>query len=214
MEIDPIQKYRVLDPTESYSFSNFFEFPYEAEDILADLDCSLERTELNLPATAVPIEQLDFLRNYIQETLRLTTPIAEISRREFLITPVIRQLCLLTNAKVSSEYAIRVNQWLKGSFDYFVRTQTALVVIEAKQSDLTHGFVQLAAELIALDAKTDSIVPVLGGAVTSGDLWKFGTFHRQDRKVFEDRNLYQMPRDLETILQMLVALAQGHYGEV
>lgn len=105
----------------------------KAEDILADLDCSLERTELILPTIAVPSEQLDFLRNYIQENLRLTTPI---------------------------------------------------------------------------------IAPVLSGAVTSGDLWKFGTFHHQDRKVFEDRNLYQVLRDLETIFQMLVALAQGYYREV
>ncbi len=89
-----------------------------------------------------------------------------------------------------------------------------MIVIETKQSDLTHGFVQLAAELIALDAKADSIAPVLVGAVTSGDLWKFGTFHRHDRKVIEDRNLYQVPRDLETIFQMLVALAQGQYGEI
>jgi hypothetical protein len=209
MEIDPTRKYRVLDPKESYSFAKFFEFPYEAEDILADLDCSLERVELELAVAPVPDEQINFLRNYILDNLELTTPVAEISRREFLIAPVVRQLSLYTQAKISGEYAIRVNQWLKGSLDYYVRTEIGLVIIEAKQSDLTHGFVQLAAELIALDFKTESSAPILSGVVTSGDLWKFGQFHRQTRKVVEDRNLYQVPRDLELIFKFLAAIAQG-----
>ncbi|MBD1843187.1 hypothetical protein H6F89_07170 [Cyanobacteria bacterium FACHB-63] len=60
--------------------------------------------------------------------------------------------------------------------DYYVRTTTGLVIIEAKQSDLVRGFVQLAAELIALDAKTESSARILSGVVTTGDLWKFGQF--------------------------------------
>jgi hypothetical protein len=209
MEIDPTRRYRVLDPKESYSFAKYFEFPYEAEDILADLDCTLERVELNLAIATVPKEQIEFLRTYLQDSLKLTTPVAEISRREFLIAPVVRQLGLYTQARISGEYTIRINQWLKGSLDYFVRTEAGLVIIEAKQSDLTHGFVQLAAELIALDIKTESSIPVLSGVVTSGDLWKFGEFHRQERKVVEDRNLYLLPRDLEQIFGFLVAIAQG-----
>ncbi len=209
MEIDPTRKYRVLDPKDSYSFAKYFEFSYEVEDILADLDCSFERVELDLAVASVPDEQINFLRNYIQDNLKLTTPIAEISRREFLIAPVVRQLSLYTQARISGEYTIRVNQWLKGSLDYFVRTEAGLIIIEAKQSDLTHGFVQLAAELIALDVKTESAAPILSGVVTSGDLWKFGEFHRKERKVLEDRNLYQVPRDLDQIFRMLVAIAQG-----
>lgn len=208
MQIDPNRNYRVLDASESYSFAEFFKFPYEAEDILADLDCTLERRELDLKKAEVPSDRLEFLQTYIEQNLALTTPVAEISRREFLIAPVVRELGLLTGARVSSEYAIRVNQWLKGSFDYYVRTTTGLVIIEAKQSDLVRGFVQLAAELIALDAKTESSATVLSGVVTTGDLWKFGQFDRQTRLIIEDRNLYQVPRDLEDVFRILVALAQ------
>ncbi|WP_430688104.1 hypothetical protein [Leptolyngbya sp. AN03gr2] len=62
MQIDSNRNYRVLDSSESYSFGEFEEFPYEAEDILADLDCSLERRELDLERAEVPIDRLEFLQ--------------------------------------------------------------------------------------------------------------------------------------------------------
>ncbi len=36
---------RVLDPKESYTFSKYFDLPYAPQDILADLGCTLERTD-------------------------------------------------------------------------------------------------------------------------------------------------------------------------
>jgi hypothetical protein len=35
------QKLKVLKADESYTFSKFFELPFEIEDVLADLDCSV-----------------------------------------------------------------------------------------------------------------------------------------------------------------------------
>jgi len=209
MHINPSRSYRVLNPRESYSFTEYFKFPFEAEDILADLGCTLERRELDLKRADVVAEVLTNLRQYISETLEITNPSSEISRREFLIAPVVREVCKQAGAKVSSEYAIRVNEWLKGSLDYYIRSKSGFIVIEAKQADLTHGFVQLAAELVALGLK--GIVPtnIIYGAVTSGDLWKFAEFHQQEQTVVEDRNVYQVPRDLDDVFKILVAIAVG-----
>ncbi len=206
MQIDVDRNYRVLDPKETYSFAEFFKFPFDAEDILADLDCTLERSTLDLPRADIPNEILASLREYIIQNLDITSPIAEISRREFLIAPIVREVCRYVGAKVSGEYTIRVNQWLRGTLDYYIRSQAGLVIIEAKQSDLAHGFVQLAAELIALDLKTEASTPVLQGAVTTGDIWRFGQFHRQERRVIEDRNFYQVPKDLEDVFRILAAI--------
>jgi hypothetical protein len=77
---------------------------------------------------------------------------------------------------IEIEYGIDVNQYLKGELDYYLRGVSQLLVVEAKQSDLTHGFVQLAAEMIALDQWTDLPMPILYGAVTTGESWVFGAF--------------------------------------
>ena len=206
MQIDQSRRYRVLNPRESYSFAEFFKFPFEAEDVLSDPDCTLERRKLTLAKAEVDIEVLNGLRNYLSETLEIANPVTEIARREFLIAPIVREVCRQTGARVSSEYAIRANEWLKGTLDYYIRSAAGFVVIKAKQSDLTHGFVQLAAELIALNIRVDSSTSILYGAVTSGDLWKFAEFHPQERKVIEDRNVYQVPRDLDDLLRILVAI--------
>jgi hypothetical protein len=44
-----------------------------------------------------------------------------------------------------------VNEFLRGNLDYYLQGAHNIVVIEAKQADLTKGFTQLAVELIALD---------------------------------------------------------------
>jgi hypothetical protein len=46
----------------------------------------------------------------------------------------------------------------------------------------------------------------LYGAVTTGDIWQFGSFHRQNRVVTQDLMLYRVPTDLEVLMQILVAI--------
>jgi hypothetical protein len=79
-------------------------------------------------------------------------------------------------------------------------------VVEAKQSDLTHGFVQLAAEMIALDQWTDLPMPILYGAVTTGESWVFGAFDRRARSVTEDLKIYRVPEDLEQLVSILAGI--------
>ena len=48
-------------------------------------------------------------------------------------------------------YFLKVSEQLKGELDYFLRTQTQFLVIEAKNADLQRGFTQLGVELIAVE---------------------------------------------------------------
>lgn len=83
-------------------------------------------------------------------------------------------------------------------------------MVEAKQADLTRGFTQLAAELIALDSWVELQDPILYGAVTTGDIWQFGSFERVSRVVTQHLMLYRVPTDLEMLMQILVGiLSQG-----
>ncbi len=69
------------------------------------------------------------------------------------------------------------------------------------------GFNQLAAELIALDLWLEDEAPgSLYGAVSVGDVWRFGALERDAKQVVQDLRLYRVPDDLEDVLRILVAV--------
>ncbi|MBD2438671.1 hypothetical protein [Nostoc sp. FACHB-110] len=200
-----MSKARILDPSESYTFSKYAELAYDSADILAEFGVTLNNTSLQLPQQ-LPIDP-EPLRIELQENLTLVDPVSEIARREALIFPILKTICKFIQVPLKIEYPVRVNNWLRGSFDYFIPTAQNLLVIEAKNADLARGFTQLAVELIALDQWTDSTVPMLYGAVTTGDTWKFGVFQRQEKIILKDINTYAVPSDLNLVLSALFGIS-------
>ncbi|HBB34503.1 MAG TPA: hypothetical protein DDZ80_27005 [Cyanobacteria bacterium UBA8803] len=194
---------KVLSPDESYTFAKYFELAYDIEDILADLDCSFERTLLSLPRTDREIPDLNDLRQQVMDGIQYVSMTSEQARREFLIAPIIRQICRQTQKRVRVEYPIAVNNWLKGTLDYYFQD---LLVIEAKRDNLNNGFTQLAVALIALDQWINSDTPILYGAVTTGNDWYFGQFHRQQRQISQDLKLYRVPEELDILIGILIGL--------
>lgn len=194
----------ILDPAESYIFSKYAELPFDTADILAEFDITFTSTALQLPQQ-LPINA-EPLRVDLQENLTLVDPTSEIARREALIFPVLKTVCKFTQTPLKIEYPVRVNNRLKGSFDYFIQASQSLLVIEAKNADLARGFTQLAVELIALDQWINSPSPILYGTVTTGDTWKFGLFHRERKQIQKDINTYAIPSDLERVLSTLFGI--------
>jgi hypothetical protein len=199
------QRFKILNPTESYTFSKYFDLPYTAEDILGDLGCTLVTQTLNLPQAQLDRTITDPVRTTIEQNLNIVTLSSEMARREAVIAPIVLAVCKHIQAKLRIEYTLKVNEWLKGTLDYYIKNRNRLIVIEAKQADLTRGFTQLAVELIALDQWEDADNPIYG-AVTSGDIWKFGAFDRTTKTVHEDRSLYLIPKDIETLMSILVGI--------
>lgn len=202
----------LLDPSESYTFSKYAEMPFDTADILAEFGVSLKNASLELPQR-LPID-LAPLKMELQENLTLVDPTSEIARREALIFPVLKTVCKFLQAPLKIEYSVRVSSHLRGSFDYFLSTPRSLVVIEAKNADLARGFTQLAVELIALDQWTNAVMPTLFGAVTTGDTWKFGLFHRDAREIQKDINTYAVPNDLSQVLSILFGVTMGAPDEI
>lgn len=194
----------ILKAGESYPFSRYFDLPFTLEDILIELDCTLHRTSIALP-TASTIPTLESLRHQLDRNLRRTNLLNEATRREALISPVLLEVCDLSDCSLNIEYAINVNDYLKGTLDYYIAASN-LLIIEAKQSDLVRGFTQLAVELIALDAWTRFDTPKLYGAVTTGEVWKFGIFDRQARQILEDSNTYSLLPDIEQVIGILLGI--------
>ncbi|MEM9216291.1 MAG: hypothetical protein AAGD25_18335 [Cyanobacteria bacterium P01_F01_bin.150] len=199
----------ILDKHQSYTFSKYFELTADPEDIFTELGVSFYKKSLDLPVSEENFVFLPNLDERLQQTLELVDLTTEMARRETLIAPVLLAVCIQAQHPLKIEYAIKVNQWLQGTVDYFIPGQQALLIIEAKQADLARGFVQLGAELVALDQWTSSSSPVLYGAVTTGDVWKFGCLHCAEKKLLQDIRLYTIPSDLKSLVSILSGIIQG-----
>ena len=49
---------KILQENQSYTFSSYFDLPYETDDILREFDYSFIKTELYLPRTDKSIDEL------------------------------------------------------------------------------------------------------------------------------------------------------------
>ncbi len=195
----------ILKANETYTFSKYFELAFDPEDILAELGFTLARLQLTLPKFTGELDDSS-LRQRIEQDLIYVDLTSETARREVIIGPVLLQICRITQAKLKIEYPITINNLLKGSLDYYLQAKNNIIVVEAKNADLARGFTQLAVELIALDQWINLDIPIIYGAVTTGDIWKFGFLKRQEKQIIQDINLYRVPADLEELLRIILGI--------
>jgi hypothetical protein len=186
------QRPRILKADEIYTFRKYFDLKFAPADILRELGVSLIKEKMNLPVGCHKVPGLEDLQRRLEEAIKRVSLTSEVAR--------------ITESTINIEYPIEVNQYLRGDLDYYLQSQEELLVVEAKQADLTRGFTQLAIALIAVDQWSESERPILYGAVTTGDIWQFGSFQRQNSLISQDLMLYRVPTDLETLMQILVGL--------
>jgi len=200
----------LLDPKRQYSFSDYFNMNVPIDELLgyfnyqyrAEARASLYHATLRPPF----LEPLQIeLTEYVQ-FFQLNN---EASRREILISPILLKLARFLNVPLRFEYPLRVNKQLGGKIDYYLQRENNLLIIEAKQGDLTRGFAQLAVELIAVDKWLEPDDKPLYGCVSMGNIWQFGILDRQRKLITEDMYIYQVPANLEELLSILIGILQG-----
>jgi hypothetical protein len=203
----PQHRRQILKPEQSYTFADYFKLKFAPADILAEFGCTLVRQRLNLPEYVGEIPSLNNLRQRIEETLPHISLTSESARREMLISPIIIELIRFTGADLNIEYPIEVSDKLKGELDYYLYKQNSILIIEAKNADLTRGFTQLAVEMIALSQwlglDSNSEIPLVG-AVSTGDIWQFGNYVPQTKQITQDLLLYRVPDDLSSLMRIIV----------
>jgi hypothetical protein len=204
----------LLDPSRTYTFSEIAKLRAPTDELLAEYGYCLERTLLDLPQYPGELDRLQERRSRFEEVLPYLDLTNEQSRREMLIAPVMEDLIHYTRSQLRIEYTLKVSSQLQGELDYLLKSKTNLLVVEAKQEDLTNDFTQMAVELIALDRweKSASVEqqPQLVGAVSTGTIWQFGVLHRPDKLVTQGLTLYRVPTDLEPLMRILVAALSSH----
>ncbi|MBD2200388.1 MULTISPECIES: hypothetical protein [Calothrix] len=197
---------RIIQPGQSYTFSKYFELPFSPVDILAELGYVYERERLQLPKLESGLKRTEELQQLIERNLRRVKLLSEDARKQAIIAPILLEVCEITQTQLNIEYPINVSDQLKGSLDYYIDRGRGLLVIEAKQADLSRGFIQLAVELIALDQWINSDTPILYGAVTTGEDWRFAKYLRQEKQITEDLKLYRVPEELPGLMEILVGI--------
>ena len=200
-------KQKILQEGREYTFGSYFELPYETDQILAEFDYSLIVAELSLPHTSRELGEIASLKQRITETLPFVSLSSETARRESLVSPVLLDLVRYCQCQLRFEYTLNVNSWLKGNLDYLVKSERELLIIEAKNDDMTRGFTQLAVQLIAMSQVEDQ--NIFYGAVTMGEVWRFGKLDRNRQTIFRDIHLFQVPDDLEDLLKVMVGILDG-----
>ena len=194
-----------LDPNRSYTFSNYFDMGIIPSELVAEFGYSLSKQIIQLPEYVGELDRLANLKQRIEEVLPYIDSENETTRREFMIAPIVTDLIYYSHAHVRIEYNLKLTNQLQGTLDYYLETGNGVVIIEAKQADLSRGFGQLAVELIALDQWTDSAQPELIGAVTTGNIWQFGILQRSQKHIIQVLNLYRVTEDIESVMRILLA---------
>lgn len=197
----------ILPEAATLTFADYFKLAAEVEEVLGCFGYSYRFRSCVLERHEIDHERLGEVKSNLEAFLPHASLTSETARREFLIAPVLMEVVRQTGARIRVEYALEVEERLKGTLDYFLRAAHDMLVVEAKQGDLQKGFKQLAVELVALDRWVeDSPESRLYGAVSTGDVWKFGFLERAEKRVVEDVNTYSVPTDIEDVAGILVGL--------
>lgn len=195
----------ILQKEKSYTFADYFDLAYPTEDVVAEFGYRYELTKLDLPRGELA-RPLDELQAMFYKKLPHVSLTSETAKREVLIAPILLELLDHLDLKIDIEYPVYVNERLKGNVDYLVRSQQEFVVVEAKKADMERGFTQLAVELIAMDQRDDVIQDLLYGAITVGDLWRFGVLQRRQKAIYKDIDSFRVPLDLEDLFKILLGI--------
>ncbi len=202
-----IAKRKILEEGRDYTFLSYFELAYEPDEILAEFDYTLVIKELTLPKTTQELQRTLELKQKIRDILPFVSLSNETARRETLVSPLLLEVIRYCECKMRIEYPLRVSNILKGNLDYLLQLKNKFLVIEAKNDDLTRGFTQLAVELIALSQVEEQ--DIYYGAVTIGDVWRFGKLDRIQQIITQDINLFKFPDDLDDLAKVIVGILQG-----
>ena len=201
-------KRKVIDPEASYTFSDYFKLRASTEDVVTYFGYSKENARIEFPKTERDLAFIEDLKNDVEDVLLHISLENEITRREFLIAPIMLEVRRATQSKLNSEYWFEHNHQLKGSLDYLLKNSHNLLVVEAKNADLSRGFTQLAVEMIALDKAEESENELIYGAVTTGQEWIFSKLNRNQKLISQSIDLLVVSQNLEDIVRILIGILE------
>ncbi|WP_069469730.1 hypothetical protein [Candidatus Marithrix sp. Canyon 246] len=193
-----------------YTFSDYFEFNNPPEEIAAEFAYQFhtQAIDFNL-AKNIDITKIEALQDSFYKNLPKITLNSEMAKRDFMIAPLLWEIISHVKARINVEYPINIDDRLGGLLDYIISSEQEVIVIEAKKGDMEKGFNQLIVELIAMDKyQDDNKSQNLYGAVSIGELWRFGILNRKEKQIIRDIHTYRVPEDIEAIFAIMIGILQ------
>ncbi len=191
---------------------------FTLEQVIEQFELTVE----TLPFQLQPIDSPPELDATLQRYLPLATSIStEKARNELIVTPILlavrshfhdhlgyfsgRSLTVDPSAGLNGE----CDFLLSAHADQTVIQAPLLVVVEAKNADLTKALGQCAAQMVGAQRfnQRKGQTPMIHGAVTTGTNWKLLTLQQQQLHVSLDE--YLVPPQLTSVLGFLCAPFQG-----
>lgn len=201
-------KKSIFKEDKKYTFSDYFYMRNSTDEIAEEFGYSFSFEVINLPQYTNYDQNI--ITNLVDTYYQILPKIiitSEIAKREFLIAPILLEIVKNTDIKINVEYPLDIDDKLSGFLDYLLCSKQDLIVIEAKKKDLDSGFNQLAVELIALDKYEDNEnIDILYGAITVGDIWKFGILDRKKKHITKNIHSHTIPEDTEEVFSTLMGI--------
>ena len=182
-------------------------------------------TNSDLYATVPAVTPDPAFLNRLQRDLEMALQVStERARSEFIIAPILAETRHIAQNEIALfsgvEFNVDALQDLSGFCDYIItrsRQQMfveapVLMLVEAKNEDMKRGYAQCFAEMIAaqlFNAREDSEVPKIYGAVSIGNQWKFLELEGATARV--DVADYYI-KDINKIMGILLYMATGKPG--
>lgn len=173
-----------------------------------------------LPKTE-PVQPSATLQDYLHESLPLVaTSGSEKARSEGIIYPVLMEVRRALNREVSlfsgEDFNVDESVGLNGVCDFLLTrspqileiSAPAVVIVEAKKTDLKLGLGQCIAEMVAAQKFNEDQgepIPVIYGVVSNGNQWQY--LQLENKTIQIDLSVYSLP-PVEAILGDLVWMAQ------
>ena len=137
----------------TYTFSQIFDLNSETDKILADLGYRYRENPLSLPyRTPCSAPQLDLMRTQMRERLPYVPLTSQAARRALYVSPLL--FAALDQARFTMHIDCPVTAArLRGTVDYLLQGAHEVIVAAARDTDMTRGFTQLAAQMVALSER-------------------------------------------------------------
>lgn len=164
-----------------------------------------------------PIAASATLTDFLAESLPLAIATgSEKARSELIISPVLLEVRKILQRKISlfsgTDFTVDSTLGLNGVCDFVLSRSTeqleveapAVMIVEAKKSDLNPGIGQCIAEMIAaqkFNEINNQPIPTIYGSVTNGTVWRF--LQLTEQTVTIDFTDYPLP-PVDVILGILV----------
>lgn len=188
-----------------------FTLPFAVSKFGLNLD-----TETDLFSPVQPVAPSTLLEQILEYNAPLALDIStEKARSELLIAPVLIEIRRQRGGKVNlfsgNLFSVDGSLGLSGYCDFLlthspyrsVIQAPVVAVVEAKKEDVTNGYGQCVATMVAaqqFNQRENEPVDTVYGVVTTGDVWKFLSLKGTDVKI--DREAYYLDR-IERLLGVL-----------